>query len=201
VRIFHDAEFLENGRTIDLISLGLVREDGTQMYAVNDQLLRPATPSPHSLYERVTQHDWLMDNVVPHLPLKAPERMKPHGRHSGGGGWFYLNPESHFVLPLRLIRSQVRDFVLATPEPELWAWYGAYDHVVLAQLFGRMIDLPRGFPMWTNDIRTLAMLAGPQARANEPKQVSGEHDALADARFNQVRYDYYAPQVDVRRLA
>lgn len=84
-------------------------------------------------------------------------------------------------MPLRMIRNQVREFIQATPDPELWAWYAAYDHVALAQLFGRMIDLPDGVPMWTNDLKQEAeRLGNPQM----PEQAEGHHNALSDARHN-----------------
>ena len=38
---------------------------------------------------------------------------------------------------------------------ELWAWYAAYDHVVLAQLWGPMPALPREIPRFTKDLRQL----------------------------------------------
>ena len=36
---------------------------------------------------------------------------------------------------------------------ELYAYYGSYDHVALCWLFGKMIELPDGFPMYTNDLK------------------------------------------------
>ena len=38
---------------------------------------------------------------------------------------------------------------------ELWAWYAAYDHVVLAQLWGAMPALPRAIPRFTKDLRQM----------------------------------------------
>ena len=35
MRYFYDTEFLEDGETIDLISIGIVAEDGREYYAVN----------------------------------------------------------------------------------------------------------------------------------------------------------------------
>ncbi|HEY9369298.1 3'-5' exoribonuclease domain-containing protein, partial [Streptomyces sp.] len=82
------------------------------------------------------------------------------------------------------IAIKVRRFIQDTPGAQLWAWYGAYDHVVLAQLFGRMVDLPGGVPMWTNDLQQeTARLGNPQM----PEQPAGVHNALADARHNRVR--------------
>jgi hypothetical protein len=164
--VYYDAEFLEDGKTIDLISIGLVREDGREYYAVNRQM--PV--------RRIRKHPWLMANVVPSLP-------RPHGQ------WIFDMPKSWLfnyadvsVKPRRQIASEVREFILATPDPQLWAWYGAYDHVALAQLFGRMIDLPDGIPMWTNDLKQECQRLG---NPEVPEQESGEHNALADARHNR----------------
>jgi 3' exoribonuclease, RNase T-like len=206
VRIFYDCEFLEDGQTIDLISIGMITESDDSFYAVNDALLT-WRDTPDNINRKIVRQEghFVLDHVVPHLPLKE---------HPSGKGPMYhraervvlstytLDEENPEILPLRLIRPAVRDFVLSFEEPELWAWYGAYDHVALAQLVGgRMIDLPEGFPMWTNDIRTLALLAGPQAREGAPAQRSQAHHALNDARHDMDLYDYYAPLVDVRRLA
>lgn len=54
--------------------------------------------------------------------------------------------------------------------------------MVLCQLFGPMIDLPDGIPMWTNDLRQeVARLGDPRM----PEQEHGAHNALADARHNR----------------
>lgn len=168
-RIFYDTEFLENGKTISLISIGMVREsDGKELYLVNrDMPIR-----------RIRRHPWLMKNVVPTLP-------KGHGdrRNHVPASWLfdYTDP---IVKRRTAIANDVRRFIQDTTDPQLWAWYGAYDHVALAWLFGPMIDLPTGIPMWTNDIRQEAeRLGNPQL----PEQPGGVHNALADARHNLVR--------------
>lgn len=35
MRYFFDTEFYEDGKTIDLVSIGIVAEDGRELYAVN----------------------------------------------------------------------------------------------------------------------------------------------------------------------
>lgn len=163
MRIFYDTEFLEDGRTIELISIALVAEDGREYYAVNHD----------APWRRIKKDDWLMANVVPHLP---------HGH----GDWRNHMPRRWLVdftdprvKRKEAIAEEVRTFICHTPKPEMWAWYAAYDHVALAQLWGRMIDLPEGVPMWTNDLKQeVVRLGNPRL----PAQTSGEHDALADAR-------------------
>lgn len=183
MRVFHDWEFLETGVTIDPISVGLVADDGREYYAVNADL-----PQRH-----VWGHAWLRTNVVPHLPLV--ESPPPPN------DWLDLTHPD--VRPRSQIRDEVREFLLATPELELFAWYGSFDHVCLAWLFGPMSDLPDGIPMWTSDLRQEHVRLGEPPL---PRQPDGEHHALADARHNrliaqtldQVRADRRADE-DARR--
>ena len=191
IRIYYDCEFFEDGRIIDLISIGMVAEDGRELYFVNE-----AIGTDVALYERICAHDWLMENVVPHLPVK-PDRpdtsyrsVRPRNKtnpHSKSG--FDLDFTNNWIVPLRFIRAEVREFILATPQPELWADYGAYDHVALCQLWGRMIDLPDGVPMWTNDIRQEVVRLG---NPPMPVQQADEHNALADARHNRAMAQHLA---------
>lgn len=174
--IDYDLEFIEyrmgwlrKRYTIDLISIALVADDGRQYYAVNrDMPVR-----------RIRRHKWLMKNVVPHLP-------KGHGdmRNSMGKRWLfhYADPR---VKPQTQIAHEVAGFIQATEEVELWANYGAYDHVRLCWLWGLMVDLPPGVPIFTHDIQQEARRLGIPSDAL-PKQEGGEHNALADARHNQV---------------
>ncbi|MEH0586220.1 3'-5' exoribonuclease [Streptomyces sp. B21-106] len=174
MRIFYDTEFLEDGRHIDLISIGIVAEDGREYYAVNrDMPVR-----------KIRKHKWLMENVVPSLP-------KGHGdrRNHVPRSWLfdYADP---VVKRRARIADDVMDFIRASGDDvQLWADYGAYDHVALCQLWGRMIDLPEGVPMFTNDIQQERARLG--LNWDElPQQESGEHNALADARHNLVRAQY-----------
>jgi hypothetical protein len=176
-RIFYDTEFLEDGRTIDLISIGLVAEDGREYYAV----------SSDASWTRIKENDWLVRNVLPSLPVTARASLDAYLKH---------HPNSHprprinlvgpdltdtRVKPRQVIANEVRDFIQATPAPELWAWYAAYDHVVLCQLWGPMVSLPKGVPMFTRDLKQeAARLGNPEV----PGQEHGVHNALEDARHN-----------------
>ena len=168
MRYYIDTEFLERGPgyPIDLISIGVVAEDGREFYAINwDAPL-----------EAIRRHDWLMDNVVPSLPLRMAET------HSGDIlAWDVKHSDWRCVMPRRQIAMGVTDFFRGT-KAELWGWYSAYDHVVLAQIYGPMADLPPWVPMWTNDLKQeVARLGNPRV----PTQKAGEHNALADARWNR----------------
>lgn len=169
MKVFYDTEFLERGQSIVMISIGMVRDDGAEYYAVNlDMSWRP-----------VYQHRWLRDNVWPHLPLTSGNR---------------LDASHPDVKPQRIIRNEISAF-LNVDNVELWAWYAAYDHVLLTQLWGGMSILPNHVPQWTNDIRQLVHIVNaPLYRM--PKQISGLHNALEDARFNRVRYDWVCGYAD-----
>lgn len=176
-RVFYDTEFRENGVTIDLLSIGIVRETGESYYAVVSD----------ADWDAVKKDDWLKENVWPGMPVRGLTR-EPY---SVGGKIKHrvsypgvLDTSSSLVKPKWVVANEVRDFLTATPNVELWAWYAAYDHVALAQLWGRMIGLPKGIPMWTNDLRQEAERLG---NPDLPQQDVGEHNALADARHNLVR--------------
>jgi hypothetical protein len=53
---------------------------------------------------------------------------------------------------------------------------------VLSQLFGTMMDLPKGFPMYTMDLKQWCkQLGDPEL----PAQGKGEHSAILDAKWNR----------------
>lgn len=183
MRIYYDTEFLEDGKTIELISIGMIAEDGREYYAVNRDM-------PH---KRIARHDWLVDNVVPSLPrLHGDARLHYAGRRSNPLALDWQHP--HLKRRAR-IADEVRAFIQATPGVELWAWYGAYDHVALCQLWGAMVDLPDGVPMYTHDLKQEAdRLGNPPL----PEQADGLHNALADARHVKVMAEALA-SLDAQR--
>lgn len=64
MKIFFDTEFIEDGKTIDLISIGLVREDGETYYAESNECN----------FDKADK--WIFDNIVPHLNGKQKSRKK-----------------------------------------------------------------------------------------------------------------------------
>jgi hypothetical protein len=76
--------------------------------------------------------------------------------------------------------TDVLAFIQGTPNVELWAYYGAYDHVVLCQLFGSMAELPAGVPMFTHDVQQLIEVRPQVKLPAEPWKI---HHALDDARW------------------
>lgn len=191
VDIDYDCEFATTNPVIDLVSIALADSStGATYYAINAACDRDA----------LLTNPWLMDNVVPTLPLT---------RGTDGVSdlllWDPDLPDFDKVKSRAQIATEIRDFVLGTdpdnPRPvRLWADYGAYDHVALCQLFGTMTDLPAGFPMWTHDLRQEIERLG-LTDADLPQQQTGQHNALADALHQQaVRHWIETTHVPVRVL-
>jgi hypothetical protein len=170
MKYFYDTEFLEDGRTIELISIGILAEDGRELYLVN----RDAP------WKRIKKHEWLMANVVPKLP-------QPHGdwRNHAPHRWL-CDMHSPAVQPREIIATAVRQFLADDGDVELWADYAAYDHVALCQLFGPMINLPNGIPMFTNDFQQEWRRA---ESPGLPEQAAGAHNAIEDARHLKLCFD------------
>ena len=59
MRFFYDCEFIEDGRTIDLVSIGVVDENGREFYAVSTE------------FDPTKAIDWVRRNVLDKLPAPA----------------------------------------------------------------------------------------------------------------------------------
>lgn len=173
MRVFYDTEFIERGPQLPLqpISFGFVAEDGRELYLINEESLSNAM-----------RHPWISVNVAPRLPISNDQVGNDHYITQ----WDSSHPEYPFVLPLEGIEHYVRKFLTEIPGLELWADYGAYDHVVLCQLFGTMADLPTGIPMFTHELQQL-IEQYPTAKLPADPPVS--HHALWDARWARDAFD------------
>lgn len=157
-RYFYDCEFIEDGRTIDLVSIGVVDENGREFYAISTEFDGSrATP-------------WVRRNVLDRLPSPGDPAWKSRER----------------------IREELYEFLVEPirgrngEQLDLWAWFAAYDHVVLAQLWGAMPALPRAIPRFTKDLR---QLWDDKGRPPLPNAEADRHDALVDARHNLARWN------------
>jgi 3' exoribonuclease, RNase T-like len=68
VRFFYDCEFIEDGATIDLVSIGVVSEDGREFYAVSTE------------FEASRAIDWVRRNVLDKLPSPADKAWRSRER-------------------------------------------------------------------------------------------------------------------------
>ncbi len=181
MRYFYDTEFIDDGRHIELISIGVVAEDGREYYAQSVEF----DESKASLW--VQEHVLQSLVVCPHLSGNC-KGLYAH-RDVGGQCAFRRIDNNQLIgactaCPWRTraqIAAEIRGFmdIEKYGSPELWAYYGAYDHVAFAQLFGPLTNLPPGFPMVSHDISQWSHQLGDPTL---PEQTEGKHIAICDAR-------------------
>lgn len=166
-----DTEFMENGRTIELISLALVSEDGRELYIQNR--------NAHTC----RANDFVREHILPHL---NHQDCKPRmGKHDVGRGdancrkkdcpWVWRDQFKHAILGFT-----------AYTTPQFLGYYCAYDWVALCQCFGPMIDLPKGWPMYCADLRQYLDMDINTRDITQPNAMP--HHALSDARWIMQTY-------------
>jgi hypothetical protein len=179
VRHWLDTEFIEDGKTIDLISIGIVAEDGRELYLQNLDCNFAAAS------------DWVVRNVLINLQHYDMGTGRRSCRTSRDG----LN-QVHCVehkpcvwIDRRGIATAVMQFCDSDKygKPDFYGYYADYDWVVFCQLFGRMVDLPKGFPMYCRDIKQWADQMG---NPKLPEQGKSEHHALSDALWNRQAWEF-----------
>lgn len=155
---FLDTEFIEDGRTIDLISIALVAGDGHFYYGQNTEC-RHDLASP-----------WVRANVLPKLVGFDVDKLR-------------LDLSNPIWNTRRGLRNGVYDFVRRYAAPySFWGDFASYDWVAFCQLFGQMIDLPRGWPMYCNDVQQHVQASAINPASLPVQDPDTTHDALADAR-------------------
>lgn len=204
-RYYLDTEFLDDGEKITLISIGVVSDDGRELYFASTEWLgndgKPDLhPSPH-----VRADDWLRDNVFSQIPsCSCPGiedwRQRPH---------HHTHEETCRWRSREEIRDAVRAFIHEEPRDqiEIWAYFASSDWVVFYQLFGKMIDMPKHFPFFVRCLKQYALDLGYTGKFKELLPDTGHHDALADARWNRdvhklllERFAYLKQQTELAKL-
>lgn len=112
--------------------------------------------------------DWVREHVLPSLPTYGDAAWNM--RHK------IMVDLIEFTMPKTLGEKL-----------EFYAYYADYDWVVLCQLFGSMMNLPKHFPKYCMDLKQLSVHMG---NPTHPKQEKGEHNALEDARWNAELYKF-----------
>lgn len=227
MKYFIDTEFLEGTQdkrvpflnikygqtkpTIDLISIGIISEDNREYYAVNkDFNLKEAW----NRFDLKIKEYWIRENVL--KPIYYEWIGKDINFHEVN---FTYNDFKKLLNKYgktnKQIAKEIIDFVQGDPvernNPIFYAYYGAYDWVVFCWIFGKMIDLPRGFPMFSRDLKvmlddkvlTTGIFLGLNNKDNSfkyrldfikklpnyPKQYNA-HNALDDAKWNKKLYEF-----------
>ena len=154
-RIFLDTEFMEDGKTIDLISIGLCDQNGNKVFYVEN-----------SEVDLSKANDFVKANVIPHLIGEAMTRKE-------------------------IAEATLKWVNAGSGKPEFWGYYADYDWVVLCQLFGTMMDLPKGWPMYCQDLKQFAKsLGNPDLKQVGRDPNSPEHNALSDALWNAKAWNF-----------
>ena len=256
MKYFLDTEFLEGTQkklfgqskpTIDLISIGIVCEDGREYYSISKDFnlkeawnrydLKKANTSDNHTMNDIKVY-WLRDNVLKPIYLELLEKELGYGysRHE-----FYTSTAFKMIgsdykqfkylikkygKTNKQIAEEIKYFVANRPiglKKEQWildydtkdvhfyGYYSDYDWVVFCWLFGKMNNLPKGFPMYCIDLKqTLDEKAWKiycnngtldaekdinkrieflKTKGAYPKQTN-EHNALADAKWNFELYKF-----------
>ena len=264
MKYFLDTEFLEGTQnknflgfiygktksTIDLISIGIVSEDGREYYAISkDFNLKEAwnrydikiewySIDESNQSTRDIKVYWIRDNVLKpifiELRAKEVEEYNIAQRRNvvlDFPTYSFCYKElkrliNKYGKSNKQIAEEIKDFILNRPldlsdliptentniinpnwknNIQFYGYYSDYDWVVFCWLFGRMIDLPKGFPMYCIDLKQELdnkadrlrlpntelskeqMMETIKYTANYPKQTN-EHNALSDALFCKELY-------------
>lgn len=166
----YDCEFMDTGAGVKLISIGLVREDGAELYFENS-----AFAPDGAEHDGLMADEWMAENVWART-LMAQGIGDDRVRRLGD-----MREDLH-----RFLTEDGR-------QPSLWAHYAAYDYVGLCSIWGRMLDLPGGLPFHTMDFRQLTDLTGIKA----PSQaITNHHNALVDARWGKLSFEAFGISFD-----
>ncbi len=217
MKYFLDTEFIEGFKKpffgkkrhfIDLIQIGIVAEDGTQFRMLSSE------------YNYNDANEWVKENVILKLYTSYVHGDNRNRYSVSNFHKYYGKSNEEIKKELLLYFDCWRDsfsWRRMYDEPvEVYAYYADYDWVLFCSLFGRMIDLPKGFPMYCIDLKqttdekvnrltnndffthfhvtewlTFAQKLDLIKNKNPkyPKQ-ENEHDALADAKWNYELYKF-----------
>lgn len=197
---------------VDLISIGIVSEDGREYYAVSkdfdlthvwnkhDLQLQGMGDAPLKIY-------WLRENVLRPLHKDLYQNisgdMKNVDYFHDLSTFSYKNLKRLISIYGKTNKEIAEDIVrFTTPVqkqgtgilenidkgrdvPIFYAYYADYDWVVFCSLFGRMLDLPRGYPMYCRDLKQLMDDLNLDKEWKDDN-IPGDnlHHALSDAKFN-----------------
>jgi len=172
IESFHKPLFGKKRHFIDLISIGLYCEDGRTFYKLSSE------------YDYKDADEWVQKNVI--LPAYKYSVKGDARNHYTAQNFHKLHG-----FPNGYIRGLLIDYFALGSDPiEIYGYFADYDWVLFCSLFGRMIDLPKGFPMYCIDLKQMMQergLTSEWKRQNCPEP-ENEHNALADAKWNYRLY-------------
>lgn len=132
MRYFLDTEFNEEVNPVEMISIGVVAEDGREFYAIDQRY--------HDWSSRwETTNSWVQHNVRPIMLL---EGMQP----------VFGNKE--------IIRDALQAFVGLDQAPEFWAYFGDYDWFLVCRLFDKFEKMPKNWYPICYDLKQFSKHVG-----------------------------------------
>jgi len=194
--------------TIDLISIGIVAEDGREYYAISNEfniedawdntwLRENVLISIYNDYQKSNRYNLIGPFSITNLKTLINWYGKPNNQIANeikefcrSTKLFDINEELHPSWEKHHIRNTPRMDGMAklceNNHPVFYAYYADYDWVVFCWLFGRMMDLPENFPMYCIDLKQIMDDKGLNEnwRNQNVPDPEGEHNALIDARWN-----------------
>lgn len=196
MKYFYDTEFIEGTQkkwfvktkpTIELISIGIVCEDGREFYAVSKDFNLKEAWNRYDLKHEQTYGDmrnkfpngvtkkvyWIRENVL--KPIFYDWKTKDINFHDIDDQFTYKEFKrllKKYGKTREEIKTEIKNFIyekedilynkqecdfdsigVVKSKINLYGYMSAYDHVVFCWIFGKMIDLPKGFPMYTIDLK------------------------------------------------
>lgn len=152
MRYFLDTEFYDDGKSLELISIGIVNQFDDTYYAINSD------------FEESHFDPWLTKNVKKYFPERSDPVWKPKSQ----------------------IRDEIKSFI-TVPFPQFWCDFGSWDWVIFCHIFGKMLDVPEGYPNHCLDVQQWRI----QSKLKHfPIVNTSKHHALADAKECKAKYDF-----------
>jgi len=174
MKYFFDTEFIETPGSIELISIGIVSEEGRTYYAES------------TCFDERRASDWVKENVITKLRWYGNENSTKGFCNSGTQYARTPHEKTEVFGTLNLISQTIREFI-GKEMPEFWAYYASTDWGVFYRLFWTLMDLPEGWSMYCRDIKQWCdQLGNPQL----PEKGGWVHNALEDAKWNQKAWHF-----------
>ncbi|MGN7135553.1 hypothetical protein [Streptomyces pseudogriseolus] len=178
-RFYPGAEFLvEDPTARGLLSFGAVDDAGREIYRINRDVDLAA----------VAREPFLMDHVVPHLPLRVVHPVTPGPTLDAPRlVWDRDHPDHSFVKPIEEITRDLTDwFAFYTDgEPRAYGYYGVDDFARLHRLWnGRWATMHRSVPRIFQDLEVTVRALDLEA---EPSGIN--HRAIDDAHAHRALHE------------
>ena len=234
-KTFCGIKHVETKPTIDLISIGIVSEDGREYYAISKDFnlkeawnrydLKKDFGKPQGLGD--IKKYWLRENVLKPIYYELMFRDSTKINDEYFTYYTFKRLINKYGKSNKQIAEEIKEFcsdkimvgntefigygVYKFKDIQFYGYYSDYDWVAFCWLFGKMIDLPKGFPMYCIDLKQILdekakiksnewgtikdgvncfdMQNHIKTLPNYPKQTN-EHNALSDAKWNFKLYEF-----------